>query len=681
MFLLRHKAHLWRLLLSGKPGAVHIELNPENFGENATSFTVFNGEMYFAAANSDFGSSRPDAVGNELWRSDGTAEGTELVADISEGPSRSFPSDLTVFMDKLLFVAEDTDVLEEVFVTDGTAEGTELLIDAFPGRFRSEPTGLAQVGDKLLFSADNAIRNREVFVSDGTPEGTELLLEIDPDDDQSSVQPNVNFFAFGDRSQALFAADNGDTGFELWITDATVEGTFLLNNLTGDSSSSSPSQFIEVGDAVFFRAINAESQNTLYKTNGTTQSTEQVTIVGPDGVLVTPRVLISASDVPSAPIEITLDSALVPENSAVGTVVGTLSASNLGGDTAVFTLSDNAGGLFDISGNNLIVSGALDFETNASHLVEVDVSDGLGGTATAEFTLSVEDVFETTNQADLFQGTDEDDAVSGQNGNDTLNGSGGADTLNGNGGKDELNGGRGDDLLNGGGGSDDLSGQGGNDTLIGGNGNDALKGGGGSDLLAGRNGRDTLDGGLGADTMEGGGGDDLLRGLEGFDLLRGGADADTLQCNAGNDTLRGDGGGDSLEGGFGADLLQGGNGADRLFAGNGFDMLEGGTGDDRLEGNAGNDTLNGGAGTDVLRGGIGADTFIYEQGSGADRIADLQAVDTINLDRALLGGESLETFIQSAPGETVVFDFGQGDALTLTGVTQFAAVEDNFVLA
>jgi hypothetical protein len=76
---------------------------------------------------------------------------------------------------------------------------------------------------------------------------------------------------------------------------------------------------------------------------------------------------IGVTNVNEAPTDISLTNVSVPENSAVNTVVGALSSLDPdAGDGATYTLIDNAGGRFAISGGNLVVADALNFEASAS---------------------------------------------------------------------------------------------------------------------------------------------------------------------------------------------------------------------------------------------------------------------------------------------------------------------------
>ena len=96
-----------------------------------------------------------------------------------------------------------------------------------------------------------------------------------------------------------------------------------------------------------------------------------------------------------APTDIALSNATVAENSAVGAVVGALSSTDPdAGDSATYTLLDNAGGRFAVSGGNLVVAGLLDYEAATSHAVTVRVTDSAGHTFDEVLTVNVSNVNE-----------------------------------------------------------------------------------------------------------------------------------------------------------------------------------------------------------------------------------------------------------------------------------------------
>ena len=74
---------------------------------------VMNGAMYFTATDS--------AHGTELWKSNGTTQGTALLKDINPGPNPSNPAYLTVVGNTLYFAASDGVHGSELWKSDGTA--------------------------------------------------------------------------------------------------------------------------------------------------------------------------------------------------------------------------------------------------------------------------------------------------------------------------------------------------------------------------------------------------------------------------------------------------------------------------------------------------------------------------------------------------------------------------------
>jgi hypothetical protein len=82
-----------------------------------------------------------------------------------------------------------------------------------------------------------------------------------------------------------------------------------------------------------------------------------------------------------APTNILLSPSGVPENSSNGTVVGTLSDIDPdAADSATFTLLDDDGGRFALSGNTIVVADGslLDFESSATRSITVHVVDSSG---------------------------------------------------------------------------------------------------------------------------------------------------------------------------------------------------------------------------------------------------------------------------------------------------------------
>ncbi len=177
-------------------------------------------------------------------------------------------------------------------------------------------------------------------------------------------------------------------------------------------------------------------------------------------------------------------------------------------------------------------------------------------------------------------------------------------------------------------------------------------------------------GGAGADKITGNDLDNVLTGNAGNDEIWGGGGTDQVKGGKGNDVLNGQGGKDKLFGDGGKDTLLGQNQRDNL---------KGGGGNDTLKGGKGNDTLNGQGGNDKLFGNQGADKFVFGQNGGKDTVRDFEDnVDSIKI----TGMGTLSEVLAAASDDTngsVVFDFGNGDILTVLN-TSVALITDDILV-
>ncbi len=80
---------------------------------------VIGTTAYFAAEDS--------TSGVELWKTDGTTAGTNLVKDINPGPNGSYPAAPIELNGTLFFTADNGSNSIELWKTDGTEAGTMLV--------------------------------------------------------------------------------------------------------------------------------------------------------------------------------------------------------------------------------------------------------------------------------------------------------------------------------------------------------------------------------------------------------------------------------------------------------------------------------------------------------------------------------------------------------------------------
>ena len=487
-----------------------------------SGLTEFKDKLYFGADNGE--------SGTELFVSDGTAEGTQLVADIRPGSNDSYnyrnvyssdPSGLAEFKDKLYFGADNGESGRELYVSDGTAEGTQIVADIRPGSDGSNLSTLIEFKDKLYFTADNGESGQELFVSDGTAEGTQIVADIRPNsgsayDKDGSFEyiagfDTLNLIEFKDK--LYFAADNGENGTELFASDGTSEGTQLVTDLRlgfNDSKnspySSYPRDITEFKDKLYFGANNGESGTELFVSDGTTEGTQLVADIRPgssdDGYVYgsNPRGLtefkgklyfgadngesgreLFVSDGTSEGTQLVADLASGSSSSNPTNLTefngklyfaandgengrelfvtdGTSEGTQLVADIA--PLADYYGSAHDSNPDNLTVLGnELFFRARnaavGNELFKLTVDDSASGMPTS------------------IVGSDRDDSLLGGDAVEQIQGLRGRDTIDSGGGKDTLDGGEGDDSLIGGNGDDILEGGDGNDTLLGNSGNDS----------------------------------------------------------------------------------------------------------------------------------------------------------------------------------------------------------------
>jgi len=176
-----------------------------------SNYIYYNGLTYFEAST--------DGFGREIWHTDGTKANTSLLKDINPGNNNSvfnsFQPSSCVLKGELYFIASDGTSKGEIWKTDGTSNGTERVTDFLDGR----TSKLTSAGDHMFFLiVENGLL--QVWRSDGTKDGTVLVkggLSIWNNPTFQGKCNNVFIFTFQPANS---------NNSRVWRSDGTANGTF-----------------------------------------------------------------------------------------------------------------------------------------------------------------------------------------------------------------------------------------------------------------------------------------------------------------------------------------------------------------------------------------------------------------------------------------------------------------------
>lgn len=262
-----HGIELWRTDGTVAGTVMVKDVNPS--GDGAANPVVFKNHIYFVGNDG--------SAGAELWSSDGTEIGTLLFKEIFPGPNSSAISELTVTTNYLFFTASDGQPVydppfsNKVWRTNGTEAGTIAVKDRSVGSsfiielgkaldeiyfFTSDngdiglwktdggPAELVKsnlipgrdhhnmryMRGVLLFEADDLVHGTELWRTDGTAAGTFLVKDVNPDAGSIFFFPSAPYFA-SQNEFMYFVATTPEAGTELWRSDGTEPGTFMLKDI------------------------------------------------------------------------------------------------------------------------------------------------------------------------------------------------------------------------------------------------------------------------------------------------------------------------------------------------------------------------------------------------------------------------------------------------------------------
>ncbi|MEZ5962474.1 MAG: hypothetical protein R3F56_01385 [Planctomycetota bacterium] len=308
---------------------------------------AFHGVLGLTRRAAAFGSSWVFNSGLEVWRSDGTASGTQrlgrsahiLMQPVAVGNAAYYGSDGGIYRadatSSRLVVPTAAAVADfaalpgrVVFIEDGLLSAFDVA-NPQPVRLTSvTPSLLTPAGNSLYFVGNDAIHGAELWLSDGTAAGTRLAYDAVPGPQSarhdlllpfgsdllhafttpsgtsilarvSDVAPPFVLHVFGARVQAgaasgglaLFGADDGIAGEELWLTTGGLSTSLFADLAPGIVSESSwPNGFTAAAGSAFFAAYEDVHGRELWWTDGTAAGTRLVTDLSPGRASSDPRI-------------------------------------------------------------------------------------------------------------------------------------------------------------------------------------------------------------------------------------------------------------------------------------------------------------------------------------------------------------------------------------------------------
>jgi ELWxxDGT repeat protein len=251
-----HGYELWQA------GTVSNSLAADIYSGTNDAISVYfgNGRSNAVLGDTFFFSADDGIRGINLWKSDGTREGTVLVKDLRQNDDHNSSVFEMISIGELVyFVADDGTTGRELWKSDGTEEGTVLVKDIVPDNGGSNPENLTDVNGKLFFTA----QGRLWAVNDANEDPVQI----------SDIYVSGGLFSVDD--QVFFNSFGSETGNELWVSDGTVSGTKMVKDINLGMNSSYPRNLIDVDGTLFFFASD-DLGSRLWKSDGTEAGTELV---------------------------------------------------------------------------------------------------------------------------------------------------------------------------------------------------------------------------------------------------------------------------------------------------------------------------------------------------------------------------------------------------------------------
>jgi ELWxxDGT repeat protein len=283
----------------------------KEINDQTSSFFFFGGKLFGPALGALpggkvlFQADDAGGTGFEPWASDGTAAGTQRIADLWPGAESSYPTSMAPLNGKVLFLADANPSPSNpgLWISDGTAAGTTLLasgINAWPPlaplggialmdgpgpdyaiwKTDGTPAGTGPVGPAVTIQGATSVLGATLLFqgyttsgaqpglwqTDGSAAGTGLV--------HSFSESSWLTLAPASGNRLFFSADTNAEGRELWVTDGTPAGTVLVEDLNPGPASGAGDWLAPLGTSIVFTGDDGTTGPEPWISDGTPAGTQ-----------------------------------------------------------------------------------------------------------------------------------------------------------------------------------------------------------------------------------------------------------------------------------------------------------------------------------------------------------------------------------------------------------------------
>lgn len=222
-----------------------------------------------------------DAIGDGLYKFNIQTNTLSLIKDIDPNSTNVaflvYGGAIELSPGRHIFIAYDDTYGFEPWITDGTTAGTYMIKDINPTGssvvFTDVKGYFAKLNGVVYFGAANDTTGAELWRTDGTEAGTYLVKDILTDNTQGSNFGSNPAFLTTLNNKIYFSAYDDVFGRELWSTDGTQSGTVRITNFS--STTPNIEHLIVFNNSLYFDAYDGTDVS-VFKSDGTSAGTVRV---------------------------------------------------------------------------------------------------------------------------------------------------------------------------------------------------------------------------------------------------------------------------------------------------------------------------------------------------------------------------------------------------------------------